>query len=158
MWNRFLIIVNECINKYVPINNNNVKHNNKPWYNNEVKDAGKAKQNTWRRYKQTQTQEDLENYRIKLNQYTNISRNAKRTYENVIAMQAKINCKPFFRYIKDKRMVREGIGDLRDGNGDFKVGNLEKCNILNEHFSSCFNRGGLWRYATCRSKRGRGEN
>ena len=145
MWSRFLDIVKQCINKYVPTNNtNDVKYmcKNKPWYNNnEVKEAARAKQNTWNRYKQSKTQEDQDLYRIKLNKYTNVLRNAKRKYENDIATQAKTNCKPFFRYIRDKRVVKEGIGDLRDGDGNFKVGDLEKCNILNKHFSNCFNGG-----------------
>ena len=141
MWQKFLHNVNNCINKHVPVCNNNIKMNvTNPWFNDTVKEARRAKQRAWDKCKQGERQEDLDNYRIKSNRYTNTLRNSKLMYEVDIANQAKTNCKPFFKYIKGKCKVKEGIGNLRDETGEIRVGELEKCNILNDHFARCFNR------------------
>ena len=110
-----------------------------PWFNKKLKKLKKKKIQAWNKYNQNKTTDNEQNYKIKLNNYTNELRKTKNTYENTLADKVKTDNKLFYKYVKSKTRIREAIAPLRNVHNEIKADNQEKCNILNEHFTSVFN-------------------
>ena len=65
-------------------------------------------------------------------------RQLKRDKENKIAKDIKNNPKAFYQYISSKLLKKESIADLIDKNGNLNKTDFNKCEILNDFFSSVF--------------------
>jgi len=65
-------------------------------------------------------------------------RKAKALIELNLARDVKGNKKSFYRYISDKRKVRDNMGPLQKERGDLVTQNMEKVQVLNKFFPSVF--------------------
>ncbi|KFQ17180.1 hypothetical protein N331_12325, partial [Merops nubicus] len=66
-------------------------------------------------------------------------RKAKAQMELNLARDAKENRKGFYRYIIQKRKVKEGISSLKNSNEELVTTDEEKAEVLNKFFVSVFN-------------------
>ncbi|GAB0195609.1 mitochondrial enolase superfamily member 1 [Grus japonensis] len=53
-----------------------------------------------------------------------------------LARDVKDNKKSFYRYVSDKRRMRENVGPLRNETGDLVTQDMEKAEVLNDFFAS----------------------
>ncbi|CAM4712323.1 unnamed protein product [Caretta caretta] len=65
-------------------------------------------------------------------------RKAKSHLELQLARDVKSNKKGFYRYVSNKKKVRESVGPLLDGGGNLVTEDVEKANVLNAFFASVF--------------------
>ena len=55
------------------------------------------------------------------------------------ARDVKGNKKEFYRYVNDRRKMRENVGPLQKETGDLVTQPVEKAEVLNDFFASAFN-------------------
>ena len=67
-------------------------------------------------------------------------RKAKRSYERKLAEEIKVNPKSFWKYVRSKTKVKQGISDLERQDGSFAHTDGEKAEELNKFFASVFTR------------------
>ncbi|GAB0203188.1 hypothetical protein GRJ2_002784400 [Grus japonensis] len=65
-------------------------------------------------------------------------RKAKALIELNLARDIKDNKKSFYRYVSDKRKMRENVAPLRIQKGDLVTQDMEKAEVLSECFASVF--------------------
>ena len=98
----------------------------------------KSKRYCFKRYKKYKTTVNLINYNFARNRVSSRIKRMKKKRENKIAKEIKINPKAFYQYIASKTMKKEGVAELVDKEGKLTSDDEQKCNIINDFFSSVF--------------------
>ena len=98
----------------------------------------KSKRYCFKLYKKYRTTTNFLNYNIARNRVSGKIKQMKRKRENKIAKDIKHNPKAFYQYIASKTTKKEGVADLVDENGILTSNDEDKCNIINNFFSSVF--------------------
>ncbi|GAB0207435.1 hypothetical protein GRJ2_003209100 [Grus japonensis] len=107
-----------------------------PWMNKELLGKVKHKKEAYRGWKQGQVA--WEEYRETVRAARDQVRKAKALIEISLARDVKDNKKSFYRYVSDKRRMRENVGPLRNETGDLVAQDMEKAEVLNDFFASVF--------------------
>ncbi|GAB0179532.1 hypothetical protein GRJ2_000418500 [Grus japonensis] len=107
-----------------------------PWMNKEL--LGKVKQNkeAYRGWKQGQVA--WEEYRETVQAARHQVRKAKALVELNLARDVKDNKKSFYRYVSEKKRMRENVGPLQNETGDLVTQDMEKVEVLNDFFALVF--------------------
>jgi hypothetical protein len=63
---------------------------------------------------------------------------SKKNKEIDIARNAKLNPKDFYKYVNERRIVKDSIGPLKAQDGLLKTSNADMAKLLNDYFSSVF--------------------
>ena len=138
-WNIFKNKLFDSIDEHIPKKRPDNKFFNPPlWMDRQTKAAVLKKRRAWKRYQYARSAVTYRDYASKRNQCTNIIRNAKKSYERKVALEAKSNCKSFWRYVNSKLKTRQGICNLLKLDGSLTINDTEKVEVLNNFFSSVF--------------------
>ena len=89
-------------------------------------------------YKKYKTKTSLYNYNLARNRVSYKIKSMKINKESKIAKNIKHNPKAFYQYIASKTLKKEGIAELENDMGELTNSDQEKCDILNNFFSSVF--------------------
>ncbi|GAB0176939.1 mitochondrial enolase superfamily member 1 [Grus japonensis] len=114
-----------------------------PWMNKELLGKVKRKKEAYRGWKQgeggwKQGQVAWEEYRETVRAARDQVRKAKALIEINLARDVKDKKKSFYRYVGDKRRMRENVGPLWNEMGDLVTQDMEKAEVLNDFFASVF--------------------
>ncbi|GAB0206751.1 mitochondrial enolase superfamily member 1 [Grus japonensis] len=107
-----------------------------PWMNKELLDKVKHKKEAYRGWKQGQVA--WEEYRETVRAARDQVRKAKALIQISLARDVKDNKKSFYRYVSEKRRMRENVGPLWNETGDLVTQDMEKAEVLNDFFASVF--------------------
>ncbi|CAM5075663.1 unnamed protein product [Natator depressus] len=115
----------------------NSKYGRRPaWLNSEILADLKHKKEAYKKWKIGQMTRD---------EYKNIAwacrseiRKAKSHLEMQLARDVKSNKKGFFRYVGNKKKVKESVGPLLNEGGNLVTEDVVKANVLNTFFASVF--------------------
>ncbi|GAB0195035.1 hypothetical protein GRJ2_001968800 [Grus japonensis] len=108
-----------------------------PWMNKELLGKVKQKKIAFRGWKQGCTA--WEEYRETVRAARDQVRKAKALIEISLARDVKDDKKSFYRYVSDKRRMRENVGPLQNETGDLVTQDMEKAEVLlNDFFASLF--------------------
>ncbi|GAB0186348.1 mitochondrial enolase superfamily member 1 [Grus japonensis] len=102
-----------------------------PWMN---KGKVKQKKEAYRGWKQGQVA--WEEYRETVRAAREQVRKAKALIEIILARDVKDNKKSFYRYVSEKRRMRENGGPLWNETGDRVTQDMEKAEVVNDSFAS----------------------
>ncbi|GAB0195030.1 mitochondrial enolase superfamily member 1 [Grus japonensis] len=107
-----------------------------PWMNKELLGKVKQKKEAFREWKRGRTA--WEEYRETVRAARDQVRKAKALIEISLARDVKDDKKSFYRYVSDKRRMRENVGPLQNETGDLVTQDMEKAEVLNNFFASVF--------------------
>ena len=138
-WNIFRGELDRAIDSYVPMKKQG-KRSKKKHLSKEAFRKIRYKQNMWRVYKHTGTDEDYDAYKEALNAATNEVRKSKRHFEHKLAQHIKSDSKSFYACVRSKQHVRDKVGPLEDNAGNIITQGFLMPEELNMHFSSVFTR------------------
>ena len=100
--------------------------------------ARKYKSRMWIRYRESQSYNDLVEYRMAQHKVVKEYRKAKREFERNLVKNIKSNPRSFYAYVRSKTKVKEVVGPLTDSDNQFVSDNGVMCEILNDYFGSVF--------------------
>ena len=138
-WNILRGEIDSAIDSFVPIKKQG-KRSKKKHLSKEAFRKIRHKQNMWRVYKHTGTDQDYVVYKEALNAATNEVGKSKRNSELKLAQNIKSDSKSFYAYVRSKQNVRDKVGPLEDNAGDKITEGILMAEELNMHFSSVFTR------------------
>ncbi|GAB0181800.1 mitochondrial enolase superfamily member 1 [Grus japonensis] len=104
--------------------------------NKELLGKVKQKKEAYRGWQQGQVAWEV--YRETVRAAKDQVRKAKALIEISLARDVQDNKKSFYRYVSDKRRMRENVGPLRNETGDLVTQDMEKAEVLNDFFASAF--------------------
>ena len=136
MWNAFKQKLEDLTSKFIPFKQRRAS-NKTPWCNNETKRIVKIKQKKYRTMKETQSKEDIQEFKKSQKQAKKLVRNARKKYEKNLAKNFKNNPKAFYSYISKNTKTKTSIGPLKDGDSETQ-NDAEMCDVLNKFFASVF--------------------
>ena len=140
MWEIFLRIYKELVDKYVPktqFSSNKNKFNPK-WLTKHAKNKIDQKERAWERYRKRKTRVRYEYYKTVRNLATDAVRNAKASFEKDIAKNIKKNKRAFYAYVRSKTTIKEGVSKVKGTDGTLSTTNQESSTTLNVAFQSVF--------------------
>ena len=139
-WDIISKIIKDAQDKYVP---NKYINPNKTKPNHISKDDSlhfllQQKRYYFKLYKKFRSRLNFLRYNQARNFVSYKVKCLKKCKENKIAKNVKTNPKAFYQYISSKLLKKENIADLIDSNGNLTKNDSDKCEVLNNFFSSVF--------------------
>ncbi|CAM5148340.1 unnamed protein product [Eretmochelys imbricata] len=121
----------------IPMCRKNSKYGRRPaWLNSEILADLKHKKEAYKKWKIGQmTREEYKNIAWACRSEI---RKAKSHLELQLARDVKSNKKGFFRYVSNKKKVKESVGPLLNEGGNPVTEDVEKANVLSAFFASVF--------------------
>jgi hypothetical protein len=107
------------------------------WMTVEILQLIRKKRRMWKRARQGQNVAEYEELARTVSKKV---RTAKRQMEQRLAKDKTANKKPFYNYVRKKTKVKEGVGPLKDANGQVIKDPVEMAEELNKCFSDVFTR------------------
>ena len=106
--------------------------------NKTARVARKYKSRMWTRYRESQTYNDLVEYKRAQNEAVKEYKRAKKQFERKLSKNIRMNPKSFYSYVRSKTKSKDVVGPLKNGDGKLETSNEGMCNVLNEYFSTVF--------------------
>ncbi|KFW67405.1 hypothetical protein AS28_01846, partial [Pygoscelis adeliae] len=123
--------------RFIPTKRKSGKHaRTSAWMNKELLDKLKHRKEAYRGWKQGQVA--WEEHREVVRAGRDQVRKAKALIELNLARDTKGNKKTFYRYVGDKRKMRDNVGPLHNEMRDLVTQDTEKAEGLNDFFASAF--------------------
>lgn len=152
-WDRVNVIITEAMNEHIPTHTGgHAKKKRQIYMDRSAMKQVKAKQRAWQKYTETQDLHDYELYCKTRNKLRSYTRNLRKTFEESLAYEAKLNPKAFWRYTKTRSTVKSGVSDLQDSEGVMRGDDEDKAEILNDFFCSVFTKENTERVPTVESR------
>ena len=103
----------------------------------------KNKRQLFKLYKKNRNKTNMYNYNLARNKVSMKIRLLNKEKETKIAKNIKQNPKAFYQFISSKLLKKDGVADLVDEKGVFTKNDTEKCEVINQFFSSVFTKEDL---------------
>ena len=140
MWNFIKTKLLEQQEKHVPSKQTSTRYS-QPWINKQVKSISRRKKRSHKKARKTKKATDIKRYKQLKQQVTKACKTAYNDYiTNIISPDSSENPKRFWGYIKSLKTENTGVAPLKDRSGIIQTENNKKADVLNDQFSSVFNK------------------
>ena len=138
----FYNITHENMEKCIPkLKNTKTKDKDKPpWMDRKARKQIRKKSCAWRRYQQSKNYSHYIQYVKCRDKTTQKLRRIKKEFEKKLAQDCKKNPKAFYKYVNFKHKSNKKVIRLRNKDGHIAMSDETNANILNQFFSSVFNK------------------
>ena len=137
-YTRFVSILSDLKDKYVPVATFRVTPN-PPWTKKKrVKVAIREKWSTFKKYRKTRSLSDHSAYILARNNVKTIIKDEKNKYDKMIVEDK--NPKRLQAYCRRKFKSEKGIGNLKKADGEETASDTEAAEVMNAYFQSVFTR------------------
>ena len=136
MWKELCIKLQLVTDDVVPTKNSSKLK--QPWVNSSLKRCRKNSDKCWALFDCNPT---LQNLNVALSQqekFDNLSLKCKTDFEKKITKHLKVNCKPFYAYLRGKRVLKDGVSSLEKPDGSLTQNNIETAEVLADAFASVY--------------------
>ena len=144
IWQYLKAEIEAGIKQFIPLCKGNSWKKKETWskpVNAQHKALINKKHRLWKKFIETRDIKVMREYKIIRNKVRKESRKLEKQHQVEIAKSCKNNSKCFWRYVRDKTGVRNGIPNLkvnRNGTETTLCEDVEKANALVDHFSTVF--------------------
>ena len=138
LWKIFLRIYYKNLEEHVP--SKVISNGGKKWtipLDTKLREKIREKHRAWRKFMRNKNDENQRAYIKCRNFIRNQTRKIRNNYEKNIAMEAKVNPKKFWSYVKSKTKIKQELPELITTEGTAKS-DQEKADALNAFFASVF--------------------
>ena len=140
MWKFINQSLLQILNKHVPSKMSSTRFH-QPWITGEIKRLSRRKKRAYKKARRTQDPRDQDRYMSLKRQTKKACKDAYRSYlHNIISPDQTANPKRFWSFIKGKKCDSMGVAPLRNHDGLIHADKETMANILNQQFSSVFNK------------------
>jgi len=136
MWSLFKQKLDQLTLQHIPMMHRRSKKKT-PWNNQETRRAVRVKQRKYKKMKQTQSAEDVSEFKKAQKQTKKVIRKARKNYEKKLARNFKNNPKAFYTYISKTTKSKNIVGPLKSKDHETQ-NDSEVCDVLNGFFTSVF--------------------
>ena len=109
-----------------------------PWANSALKRARKDKDRAWVAFDSSPTVCNLNSALRKQELFQEKDIKCKVKYEKLITSNLKQNCKPFYAYLRSKRVLKSNVSSLLKPDGSLTKDNQDTAEVLADAFASVF--------------------
>ena len=109
-----------------------------PWANSSLKRARKVKDRAWHSFDSDPSQLNMNIALGKQGLFEELDRKAKIKYEKLITSNLKQNCKPFYAYLRSKRVMKSKVCSLLKADGSLTKTDQDTAEALANAFASVF--------------------
>ena len=109
-----------------------------PWANSSLKRARKVKDRAWQSFDSDPTPLNMNIALSKQGLFEELDRKAKVKYEKLITSNLKQNCKPFYAYLRSKRVMKSKVCSLLKPDGSLTKTDQDTAEALATAFASVF--------------------
>ena len=138
MWEKFESKLKKATHESVPYIEKRTKQATNKWVNHELKSLLIKKKHAYKVFKRTSAEDDKQRYHSLRRNVKKEIRKSKRAFEERIAENCKENPKEFFKYIRNKKCVKETVGPFKNLEGDIVQDKSLVADILNDAFTKVF--------------------
>jgi hypothetical protein len=138
MWEKFQNNIKIQMKLHVPYSEKRVGKVLNKWINRDLKNMVRNKKHAFQQLKRTQTEDNYRSYQNLRRSVKREVKKSKRTYEERIADNCKRNPKEFFKYVRNKKNVKESIGSLFNSHMNLIHDKQNIVKLLNESFLNVF--------------------
>ena len=133
MWNELVSKIS-TVTQSVPLKRKNAK----PWGSSMLKRYRRAKDKAWSDFDSDPSTENFSIAHEADSKYAKVEWSSMTKYEHKITSLLKENCKPFYAYLRSKRILKTRVGCLSKPDGSTTQNETETAEVLADAFSSVF--------------------
>ena len=143
MWTDFSYKIKESMDKNIPkVKISNKRKQQPTWMSKKALKKIKKKHKLFKRFLNTNSGIAYKKYITMRNKCKKEIKRSKKRHEKKIADECKNNPKMFWKYVQEQNKTKQGIGALKDKDGNLKTTDKEKADILNDYFASVYTTDG----------------
>ncbi|XP_021373499.1 uncharacterized protein LOC110463320 [Mizuhopecten yessoensis] len=138
-WEFFTEIISKVVKQNIPVSKGRTgKGKDHHVLDRNTLEAVKIKRRKWKKYIHCKTASNFTSYQKARNLATRAIRNNTYNHEELLANKIRIEPKLFWKYVRNKVKTKEKLTQLDKGNGELTKNDLEKAEVLNNHYASVF--------------------
>lgn len=135
-WNLFKTRIEDICSQTIP--NKKCKQKRSLFMTREALALKKRKDRSFKRYRQTESEEDHRKYKRDRNKLRSLTRKLRTDFEKRLVSDLKRSSKPFWKYCKSRIKSQGRIGKLIKSDGDEALASADKVTEFSQFFASVF--------------------
>ena len=137
-WHHVKSLISLLCNSHVPLKKAGGTARAPPWVDRNLRRLMRKRRRRWHIFRENPSDETYEDYRVIRNEVTEVKRNQRRAYEEMLASSYPPAPKRIYAYVSRRSRKRDEIPSLRDPSGSLVAGDNERAELLADHFSACY--------------------